>query len=182
LWLAQRRPHRVRSITLFEPALFDVLDVGQGHADHDAVARFAASQIAAVEAGDIDGAAQAFMTYWNGREAWGRLPEAQRARVAASMPTMADAWRQIWRRDTDLPALARLAAPIRLLHGTRTAPATLAVIEALRRVLPRATHRSVAGAGHMGPITHADEVTRLVLAALYDAAPAQRAVALPLAA
>ena len=62
-----------------------------------------------------------------------------------------------------LAAYARLTMPVLLLEGQTTPAPPRAVARSLLRVLPDATHVRIAGAGHMGPITHADAVNEEIL-------------------
>ena len=46
------------------------------------------------------------------------------------------------------------------LTGSCTVASTRRIGEILRATLPHAEHQMLVGMGHMGPITHADEVNR----------------------
>jgi pimeloyl-ACP methyl ester carboxylesterase len=54
-------------------------------------------------------------------------------------------------------------APTLLLGGERSPVAARRVVELLAAALPSATQQVIEGAGHMGPITHADAVNRLIV-------------------
>jgi pimeloyl-ACP methyl ester carboxylesterase len=57
-----------------------------------------------------------------------------------------------------IEALSALRLPILLLSGEKTTPPALGVTTILRQVWPTAFHAEITGAGHMSPITHADQV------------------------
>jgi pimeloyl-ACP methyl ester carboxylesterase len=60
---------------------------------------------------------------------------------------------------TRASAYRAIAAPTRLATGEHSPIAARRVVDRLAEVL-RATTTTIAGAGHMGPMTHADEVAR----------------------
>ena len=55
------------------------------------------------------------------------------------------------RADGDGAAYGAIAADILLLSGTKTSPALTGVLDPLARIIPRATHRVLAGADHNAP-------------------------------
>ena len=60
--------------------------------------------------------------------------------------------------------LAQLRVPLLFMAGARTVPATARIAQILRRALPRATHEKLPGMGHLGPVTHAADVNRRIVA------------------
>ena len=59
-------------------------------------------------------------------------------------------------------AYSRIEVPTLLLGGERSPVAARRIIALLAKAVPGARTRMVAGAGHMGPISHAAEVNALV--------------------
>ncbi len=73
-------PDRVRAIALYEPTLFSLLEQeAPGQEAANGIRSAAADAAAAVEAGDLDAAAERFIDYWMGEGSWRRMPEARRA-------------------------------------------------------------------------------------------------------
>src|SRR5215467_5787647 len=73
---ALANPRRVRAMVLYEPTLFALLDAetpppNEADGIRDAVAEAGL----ALEAGNLDAAAERFIDYWMGRGAWKRTPE-----------------------------------------------------------------------------------------------------------
>ena len=62
--------------------------------------------------------------------------------------------------------LSHLKRPMLCLSGTRTVAATQRIAALLRTALPRALHEALPGMGHMGPVTHAEQVNARIAAFL----------------
>jgi hypothetical protein len=60
--------------------------------------------------------------------------------------------------------------PVLILRGEHAPPPTRVIAESLSRMLPASRLLTVAGAGHMGPLTHAPEVAALIVRHIIDAA------------
>jgi pimeloyl-ACP methyl ester carboxylesterase len=58
---------------------------------------------------------------------------------------------------------AGIGAPVRLIYGQQTRPAAKAVVEVLATEWPRAEVKTIAGAGHMSPMTHPEAVAELIV-------------------
>jgi pimeloyl-ACP methyl ester carboxylesterase len=61
-----------------------------------------------------------------------------------------------------LADLELMTAPTLVLHGERSPAPALRICEHLARVLPEARSNTIAGAGHMCPLTHGEETNRLI--------------------
>jgi pimeloyl-ACP methyl ester carboxylesterase len=59
---------------------------------------------------------------------------------------------------TPLAAFGRLRLPVLLMTGKRSTAAAHGVARRLAKVLPNVTCIEIPGLGHMGPITHAQQV------------------------
>lgn len=68
-------------------------------------------------------------------------------------------------RETDLRAIAPLITiPTRIIHGTQDAVTPLAAAAWLQQSMPDATLHAIDGASHALPLTHGDELARLIVA------------------
>ena len=160
LQLALQHPSRVRSLALYEPVAFGVLDP-------PAVVTFPA--IVASEAGPglIDPSArdawlEAFVDWWNGQGAWRHLPSDTQAAFRDVAWKLSEEVRSLM-ADRTGARYAAIAAPTLLLGGGNTAAAERRVLDALAVTLPHATLRIFPELGHMGPITHAALVNAAVV-------------------
>ena len=105
---------------------------------------------------------EAFVDYWSGPGSWRALSAAAQAsflRVGRKVYLEA---RSLLADRTPPTAYACITAPTLLLGGERSPVAAQRVIALLDGALPRARLNVLAGAGHMGPISHAPEVNALI--------------------
>jgi pimeloyl-ACP methyl ester carboxylesterase len=65
--------------------------------------------------------------------------------------------------ETPAAAYAALKAPALLITGEHSTVAAHATIRRLAAALPSASVFTVPGAGHMGPLTHADVVNQVIV-------------------
>jgi pimeloyl-ACP methyl ester carboxylesterase len=159
---AQAHADELLSLTLIEPVLFQLLRHDGPSAQWDEIARLASSHIAHVEAGRLNDAADAFMTYWLGARAWNAMPADQRAAVTATMPKVAQEWRLLWSGGQAPTSGWQPTTPVLLIEGCATTPAAKAVMRHLAGNLLRAERKCVEGAGHLAPMTHPAIVNALI--------------------
>jgi pimeloyl-ACP methyl ester carboxylesterase len=159
--LALARPDLVRSVTLIEPIWFHLLRM-DGRLKAAAEEAAAASAVeAAARAGDARGAVEAFMDRWGVPGGFARLaPEAQAA-MAAIYPELARDFE--WVSGTPpgqvTPAIiAGMVPPAMLMHGANTQGPAIEVLDVIAAALPGARRRVIAGAGHLSPVSHWEDV------------------------
>lgn len=168
LRIALERPDLVRSLTLVEPVIF----AAAGAAADPAYAPFRATHLefaALVQAAEYGAAAEMFHGIWGTGECLADLPEKSR-RYMVERIHLIEAQNPVLLEDGAgllcEKGLEAVAVPVLLIEGAISPPIIAAVHAELARRLPRATRLSVAGAGHMVPITHADAVALAVQAHL----------------
>ncbi len=154
-------PQLVRSLAVFEPVLFRALvdDNPQAEAMQE-FAGLTAMLGRYLDAGDDHSAAQVFVSYWAGRGSWGHMPADRRGAVAARMRAVHPQFDTLMRDDFDFDRLPD--CPTLFLTGAATVASTRRIGEIARRRRPQARHRVLDGMGHMGPITHAAAVNRVL--------------------
>jgi pimeloyl-ACP methyl ester carboxylesterase len=163
LKMALTHPEWLRSLVVFEPVLFSLL-VGQ---DPDQPAAREISSVrddtcVAVARGDLEGAGERFVDYWTRIGAWARMPDARRRTVALAMAQITGQWHALFAETASLKAFGALDVPTLLLVGSDSPASSRAVARLLAKTLPRVTEVEIDGVGHMGPVTHADRVNRLI--------------------
>lgn len=162
LKLAAMYPKHVRSVTVYEPVMFRWLvelhaaEVADVIRVDDAIRRHLAF-------GSAFDAARTFIDFWSGDGAWQSMTAPRRQSIAERMRTVAGHFTALFVEPLALRAIARLCVPTMVLTGARTVRVMHRMADALRDALP-GRHRTIAGAGHMGPLTHAEAVDREVLA------------------
>jgi pimeloyl-ACP methyl ester carboxylesterase len=165
--LALRRPEAVLSIAVFEPVTFGVL---HDPLDAEGLADLAKTDPEGTFLDDATGGQEPwlerFVNYWNGEDAWRALPEPSRENFRKAGRKVFQEVRSLLLDRTPASAYRALQAPTLLLHGTVSPRAAHRVCKRLAETLPRATLRTIEGAGHMGPITHAAAVNEAIAAHL----------------
>jgi lipase len=155
---------RVRGLTLIEPVCFHLLEAGGYTAEHATVLDVAHRTIAAVAAGDRRAASAAYMGFWLGRFRWWLAPKKLKASVIDTVDKVAMEFAAIESQQTgDLSPYRAMKMPTLLLYGDKTRAAAKAAVRLLSDTLPLARSASIAGAGHMSPFTHRDQVNALIV-------------------
>jgi pimeloyl-ACP methyl ester carboxylesterase len=125
--------------------------------------------------GDYRGSVAAFVDYWNGVGAWdGLKPHVQNALVRWAPKGPLD-FHALIEEPTPAAAYRMLECPVLILRGEHALAPTRLIADRLAELLPSSRLVVVRGAGHMGPLTHAAEVSaamaRHIAAAGWHAAP-----------
>lgn len=172
LYVARTRPELLASLTLVEPAAFPALRGGDpaDAAALEEITSVAGELKAALAAGDYHGGFGRFVDFWSGAGSWAAMPGEKRAAFAPQLAKVVLDFHAIIGDPAGLDAVRGIALPTLLVQGGRTVRASRRICARLRDALPAATFRIIDGAGHMLPITHRDEVDRLIVAHI-DAQP-----------
>jgi pimeloyl-ACP methyl ester carboxylesterase len=168
LHLARTQRERIASLVLYEPVAFHLLREGDA-ADTAAlreIAAVAATVARCVGSGDYAAGAAHFVDYWSGPGTWAAMPPARQDALARRLPKVALDFEAAM-HEAALPRdFASMALPALLLQGDRSPAPPWRVALRLARVWPDAPLHIVRGAGHMGPLTHRDEVNEQIVAHL----------------
>ncbi len=172
LQLALRAPQRVRSLALYEPVAFGILHGSSDQTEARLIAEESRAMEALADDRDGQGGGEAwmerFVDWWQGAGVWRSLPEGSRAAfLSAGRKTFLEVQSLLADR-TPPAAYAALAAPALILAGGRSPEVERMVCRKLAAALPRGRLELLAGAGHMGPLTHLAEVNSKI-AAFIDA-------------
>jgi pimeloyl-ACP methyl ester carboxylesterase len=116
-----------------------------------------------VRAGRVERAAQHFVDYWSGAGTWQTMEARRRQVVCVRIPKVARDFGALFDDAVPLSAYMRLTMPVLWLEGETTRLPPQAIAGRLLPALAGARHVRVAGAGHMGPITHSEAVNAEIL-------------------
>jgi pimeloyl-ACP methyl ester carboxylesterase len=164
LHVARALPGSVRTLSLFDPVAFNVLD-----ADHDRDAR---AILAALdlswhpEPDQRDRWLRTFVDFWGGTGAWSMLRDEVRDEFRRVAWVIREGVRTLAEDQTPLAAFSSLDVPTLLMTGERSPLPARKVIDRLANAMPDARHAVIPGAGHLGPVTHAGEVNAHIIAEL----------------
>ncbi len=162
---------RLASLTLIEPSAFALLRDGRA-ADLALRQEIGAVADAVTEAeagGDGRGGMERFVDYWNGAGAWARLKPRVQSDLARRLGKVVLDFRALFADETRLAEYGGLDLPTLMLCGTQTRGPAGAVTRLLAETIPGARLETIAGAGHMSPVTHAEAVNAAIAAHLSGA-------------
>lgn len=158
---ARQMGDRVRSLTLIEPTMFQLLREA-GHRQWSVVAKMAVKVVKAVESGDSRKAAYIFTSFWIGRVKWFLLSERHKRAIAKTMKKVVLEFGIIEQAPRIPDGFATVSAPVQLIIGTRTRAPAKVVGQMLAEVLPHVELMRIK-AGHMSPFTHKEQINQRVL-------------------
>ncbi len=158
LQLALSHPGVIRSIAVYEPVAFGVLR-------DDAEARTEINKITAYapdEHGHDEAWLRGFVDWWQGPGVWATLSAKTQQSFRDVGWKLSQEVASLSADITDAGIYGTIHAATLLLAGAKTQPLELRVCEGLAAALPNATLTVFPEYGHMGPITHADEVNAVI--------------------
>lgn len=175
--VALARPSRIASLSLYEPSAFHLLrQMGErGAGPFAEIAGVARRMCQGVVTGDYRSAVAGFVDYWNGPGSWNKLRPAVQSALVRWTPKGPLDFRALIDEQTLASAYRTLTFPVLILHGEHAPRPTRMIAEGLANWLPASRLVEVAGAGHMGPLTHTPEVSALIVRHVADA----KAAAMP---
>ncbi|NIR28488.1 MAG: alpha/beta hydrolase [Gammaproteobacteria bacterium] len=178
LRVARERPDMIRSLSLVEPSAFHVLRRGGARERRlfREIARVAETVARAVTSGDYWGGMGRFVDYWNGEGAWNAMAHDARIKLSQRLGKVALDFQALFEEPADLADYAALTPPTLIVCGQRSPGPSRRIVEMLADTMPQARVERIAGAGHMSPLTHRDQVNAAIGNHLQrTAAPRRRA-------
>jgi pimeloyl-ACP methyl ester carboxylesterase len=167
---AATAPGRVLSLAVYDPVAYGVLDDVR---DGDALADLSRLPFgASASPSERERWLEAFVCYWNGADAWARLGASTRAELNRVGWVVHEGARTLVADRAPASGYADLRAPMLLVGGAASPLAARRVIARLAEALPSARVETIAGAGHMGPLTHAALVNEMIAAHVLAASSA----------
>ncbi len=156
LKVAVERPDRVVSLSLFEPSAFHILrQMGPAASDELAEVATLAERIGSgILRGAYRQAAAGFVDYWNGSGRWASLPTDVQQSLVRWLPKTPLDFQALIEDDTPAERHAAVHCPILLQRGEHSPAPSRRIVDELMRRLANARLSVIAGAGHMGPLTH----------------------------
>jgi len=169
-------PDRVKSLILYEPTAFSLLRSGgpKDRALFEAVAEVPADMRALRDAGSDDRAMGRFVDFWYGAPVWDGKPAAERAQLSPLAGKVIGDFRVLFDAAWEADAFKRIRFPVLILRGEKSPPVAGRVAEILSTLIGHARLHTVAGAGHMAPVTDPGLIAAAILGNLHSAADADR--------
>ncbi len=160
---ALRYRQKLVSLVLFEPAQWSILiaEVPDSPASQE-ILRVRDHTLHFMERGNWLAAAECFLEYWVGLDIWNEMTNTRRMEVANSMHAVRHDWHASFHDPTTLSDLATIDVPVLLLTGSESPTAARTLVQMIGTSLPLAKITEMSGVGHMGPITHSDQVNQVI--------------------
>ena len=170
LKIARERPRHVASLALYEPSAFHILreagaDAREMLAEIEQIARAVGDGLVS---GAYQQAVQEFVDYWNGPGGWASMRPDRRDALVKWLPKAPLDFQALIMDDMPLDRIGRVTCPVLLLRGEYARRPSFGICDLLAEHLPEQRTVIIAGAGHMGPVSDADEVNALVEAYLWS--------------
>lgn len=160
LKIALMRPDLIKSLTLYEPVAFHLLE---GRSPEDEALVFDLKKVAsslqpqASSLGKMPGI-KPFIDFWNGEGAWDNMPENLRGKLAATTCAVAADFESCFSEDWSLEALHALSIPTQLLMGMESPAIAQRTATLIFENIQDAELVMLPGLGHMAPIHAPDWV------------------------
>ena len=170
LCAALARPYRVASLALYEPSAFHLLRQmgGPGTEAYAEIAGVAQRVCDGVVSGDYRGAVSCFVDYWNGPGAWQAMPSAVQHTLINWAPKGPLDFQALMNEPTPARAYRRLNFPALIMRGECAPKPSRLIAHWLADMMPRSRLVVIDGAGHMGPLTHAVQVSAAIIRHICD--------------
>lgn len=155
---AERAPSLVRSLSVYEPVAFGVLDGRDPDGVEDLARSVDPSFLDPATGGDPTWVAR-FINFWNGADAWESLAPARQAALIASGRK---SFLEVRALLTESAGAFDVRCPTLVMTGTRSPRSARGVCRVLAAMIPDARLHVFEGAGHMGPIEEAKRFVRVI--------------------
>lgn len=168
LHVALRHAASILSLNLIEPTAFHLLR------ENEAMDAAAFAEIAALAArvsragidGDHIGGMASFVDYWSGPGTWAAFSTSKRLALSTRLEKVALDFQALFAEPTRLQDCWPLFMPVLLVEGSASPLPARRICGQLSRIISGSRLEVVEGAGHMLPLTHAEQVNALVAAHL----------------
>lgn len=160
---ALRLPHRVRSLTLYEPVAFNLLRDFGYPGQWKRISGVAGRVTALVNQAQNEKAARTFIAYWENQWAWLFMPNWMKKKLSAVMPKIASEFGDMHLPSPHEQAFQSLLMPVHLIRGGRTKPETETLVDVLADLIPGSTVTTIPRARHLAPMTKSGRVNRHIL-------------------
>ena len=113
--------------------------------------------------GDRAAAMRSFLEFWAGPAAWTGLPDTAKPAVIGMAEKIVLEWQAAFAFDPGESALAHLGPRTTLIGGEVSPEPMRRLISVLHNAMPGSDYSQVRGANHLLPLTHADDLSQLLL-------------------
>jgi pimeloyl-ACP methyl ester carboxylesterase len=116
-----------------------------------------------VQTGEEELASRVSFDFYNGAGSWEGLSERRRIKFISTAGAGVQSMKSTLNNPITLDDCRSIRAPALIICGGRTTAVQRRVSELLRDTIPNREYAVIAEAGHMSPMTHADQTAELLL-------------------
>jgi len=107
-----------------------------------------------------------FVDFYNGPRSFARWPTDRREAFLDVQRARGDLWDVLFDAPLTGEVLTTVAVPVHVVEGSATSAVDHAICDVVLQHVPRVEHSVIEGAGHMMPLSHAPELTPILVAAV----------------
>jgi lipase len=163
LHVAVTSPQGLASLTVVEPEAYSLLRTEHARAFAE-IAQLRDRWREHVRADHWYEAFEEFIDFYNGPGAFAGWPTDRREAFLDDQRGRGDLWDVLFDAPLTGEALTKVAVPVHVVEGSATSAVDHAICDVVGRRVPQVQHSVIEGAGHMMPLTHAEELTRILVA------------------
>ena len=170
---ARKHPHKIASLTLIEPALFHLLRSGKANdlMRYTEISSIANTVRISAQFGTPSQGMSCFVDYWNGNGAWEAMKPSLQSALARQTMQVARNFEAAMSETWSAAECRAIKCPTLILAAEDSREPAKRVAEIISESMPQARFVTVAGAGHMAPVTHPDIINPLIAEALVATIP-----------
>jgi pimeloyl-ACP methyl ester carboxylesterase len=165
LHVAITAPETLASLTVVEPEAYSLLRTEDARAFAE-ISALRDRWREHVRADHWYEAFEEFVDFYNGRGSFARWPADRREAFLDEQRARGDLWDVLFDAPLTSEALSTVTVPVHVIEGSATSAVDHAICDVVLRRAPQAQHSVIEGAGHMMPLTHAADLTRILVDAL----------------
>jgi len=167
--VALMHPARVRSLAVYEPTLFALVDRDTPRPNRtQGIQQAVREGVACLERGDGEGAARTFIDFWMGEGSYDRTPPERRPPIVDSCRNLRRWAHALLTEPATLDDLRQVRVPVLYLVGGRSPESSRSVAERLFPVLADVRRADFPELGHMAPVTQPEPVNQAIAGFLDD--------------
>jgi pimeloyl-ACP methyl ester carboxylesterase len=154
---------RVKSLVLFEPSLFSLLDCRERPEAFCEISTLSKDTRQYILHGSPEMAAERFIDYWCGPGTWTASPPDRKLSFTKSITVLPHEWNAALSGTTTLPEwTAALPRHTLMMSSANTTRPSREIVETLLHAAPHWAFASICDGGHMAPLTHPQIVNPII--------------------
>ncbi len=161
--LAMALPERFSSLTVFEPVLVSLLFSNPNTQQMaNEVLRVMNNIQIDCRLGQTSNATRKFIDFWSGLGTWSQFPGERQTEMSARIEVVLSNYGALLAEQDIQRKLRGLNIPTLCLYGLRSPALSINISQMLGQIMPDIMLQPQVGMGHMGPITHGQQIDRLI--------------------